>query len=100
MNLSEVIVILILLSSLGATLVVPRIEDPFMDEWFRSDVLHTQTLAMAYHQTLHLDDHWGIDVWFNANGNINQPQRLEFVNHTVVLRLGTGRFDVPRLSDD
>ena len=91
---------MMIVGTLCVTTSFSRLEDPFRDDLFRSDVFHTQFLALAYSQKLYLDERWGIEVWFNANGNINEPVTKAFQQGEIVLRLGTGRFDVPRLSDD
>lgn len=90
---------MLIVGTLSVSVSAQRLEDPFLDDLFRSDVFHTQLLALAYSEKLYLDECWGIDVWFNANGNINEPVTKTFQHQEVVLRLGTGRFDVPRLSD-
>lgn len=99
MTLTEVAVMMLIVGTLSVSLPVSQRDDPFRDDLFRSDVFHTQLLALAYNQKLYLDERWGIDVWFNANGNINEPVKMTFKHQEVVLRLGTGRFDVSRLSD-
>lgn len=100
MTLTEIALILVVTMELGLRLTSLNVMHPFIADEFKSDVLHTQISAMTYFQTVALPDHWGADVSFNSNGNVNEPVRFELGAFEIVIRLGTGRFDVARLSDD
>lgn len=52
------------------------------------DILFSQTEAMKKQKTIKLSN----NLWFNANGNINQAQTVKLKEKKCVFQLGFGRF--------
>lgn len=52
------------------------------------DILSAQISAMRGQDEVRVSD----SMHFNANGNINQAQTIEYDNKTCVFQLGFGRF--------
>jgi hypothetical protein len=99
-TLIEMGMVMMLMVQLSFSLASTSIENPFLMDHFKSDVINTQVLAMAYARSTHLPQHWGLDVRFNANGNINEPIHQTLGHRDIIIRLGTGRFEDARLNDD
>ena len=100
MTLMDAILVMLVVIELSVTLGSSVFQNPFLIDQFKSDYLHTQVLAMAYTQTVELPPRWGLNVRFNAHGNINEPVVVSIGTHDLTLRLGTGRFDHARSFDD
>lgn len=92
--------VMLVVIELSVTLGSSVLQNPFLVDQFKSDYLQTQVLAMAYHQTVELPHHWGLDARLNANGNINKPVVVTVGRTRLTIRLGTGRFENARSYDN
>ena len=92
MNLLELTLIVITLSLFSVNSAAKLDDNPFLVDQFKSEFLHRQFLAIAFQQSLTLDDEWGIDLGFNFNGNVNRPYHIQLNQTDLSILLGTGRF--------
>lgn len=100
MNLLEITIVMLLVSMLAINTPPTYLKDPFKLNLFKSEYLHTQFFALSFHRTEEIALHWGVDLRFNGNGNVNRPYRISFEQTDLVILLGTGRFYEQRIHDD
>lgn len=87
--LIEVIITLFILSVLiHLSLRITKEEKDFEDQAFFDHYLYVQTESLLKNEVNYIQE----DIWFNANGNINQARTLTLPSgRTYILELGGGR---------
>ena len=81
----EMLVVMFVMGMMALLFIGPTY---FMDQSFSSSIVEAQLEAMALNKRVSLSD----SLWFNARGNINQPQRIRYKGFQCVFQLGFGRF--------
>lgn len=101
-SIVETLIVMMVLALFTALTIRPFQNELTQSKDFQNQIIHTRFDALLLHQTLIVESQVFTEypIRFNASGNINMGQTVEFLRTKVILQIGTGRCYEKSLSDD